>query len=398
MSGTVPGGLARRLLGAMALVLATAGVTTWVVAGVVGPAVFHEHLVRYAAASPETVLHAEEAFRTSSGLALGVGLGAGTVMSLVVGLLLGRRVGRSLRALTSATGLVAGGRYQARVDRPGLGPEFDRLVDGFNEMAARLDASEDLRRRLMSDVAHELRTPVATLTAHLEALEDGVTELTPQTTALLRAQGTRLTRLAEDLAAVTRAESGEIDLSLETVDAAVLLDRAVAAAADRAQAKGVDLRTGGRDDRDDIADDDGLAVPLAVRVDAARMGQVLGNLVDNALRHTPPGGSVTLHVRRAVPDPTAPGAAAPAALPTPTTPTVELHVTDTGEGIEAHHLAHVFERFYRADDARDRDHGGSGIGLAITRALVEAHGGTIAAHSDGPGRGSTFTVTLPEER
>jgi len=359
------GGLGTRLLAALALVLATAGVTAWLVAGAVGPAIFHEHLAgSRVRTAEEAVFHAELAFRTASGLALTIGLAAATVAALAVSLFLTRRIGASLSAMTSAARLVAGGRYQARVPAPGMGAEFDEVADAFNQMAARLDASEELRRRLLSDVAHELRTPVATLNAYLEGLEDGITDLDADTVGLLRAQGARLTRLSEDLSAVTRAESGEIQLSLDRRDPAELLEQAFRAADDRAQALGIDLS---------VETEPGLP---AVLVDADRMAQVLGNLVDNALRHTEPGGHVVLA-----------GQASGSA--------VRLAVTDTGEGIEARHLPHVFERFYRAESARDRTSGGSGIGLAITKALVEAQGGTVAVASAGRGAGSRFEVTLP---
>ena len=367
MTGTPTrrGGLGSRLLAALALVLATAGVTAWLVAGAVGPAIFHEHLAGSGVrTAEEAVFHAELAFRTASGLALTIGLAAATVAALAVSLFLTRRIGASLSAMTSAARLVAGGRYQARVPAPGMGAEFDEVAAAFNQMAARLDASEELRRRLLSDVAHELRTPVATLNAYLEGLEDGITDLDADTVGLLRTQGARLTRLSEDLSAVTRAESGEIQLSLDRRDPAELLEQAFRAADDRAQALGIDLS---------VETEPGLP---AVLVDADRMAQVLGNLVDNALRHTEPGGRVVLA-----------GQASGSA--------VRLAVTDTGEGIEARHLPHVFERFYRAESARDRTSGGSGIGLAITKALVEAHGGTIVATSAGPGAGSRFEITLP---
>jgi len=359
------GGLGTRLLAALALVLVTAGLTAWLVAGAVGPAIFHEHLAGSGVrTAEEAVFHAELAFRTASGLALTIGLAAATVAALAVSLFLTRRIGASLSAMTSAARLVAGGRYQARVPAPGMGAEFDEVADAFNQMAARLDASEELRRRLLSDVAHELRTPVATLNAYLEGLEDGITDLDADTVGLLRAQGARLTRLSEDLSAVTRAESGEIQLSLDRRDPAELLEQAFRAADDRAQALGIDLS---------VETEPGLP---AVLVDADRMAQVLGNLVDNALRHTEPGGRVVLA-----------GQASGSA--------VRLAVTDTGEGIEARHLPHVFERFYRAESARDRTSGGSGIGLAITKALVEAQGGTVAVASAGRGAGSRFEVTLP---
>lgn len=189
-------------------------------------------------------------------------------------------------------------------------------------------------------------------------------ELTPETVALLRAQGARLARLAEDLAAVTKAESGELTLTPVPTDPAELLRLAHLAAQGRATAAGVDLRL-------EVAG----SLP-SVLADPDRMAQVLGNLVENALRHTPPGGRVTLS-----------GACAD--------DEVALAVTDTGEGIAPEHLPNLFERFYRAETARDRLSGGSGIGLAITKALVEAQHGRVRAHSRGRGTGARFVVTLP---
>ena len=209
-----------------------------------------------------------------------------------------------------------------------------------------------------------MRTPVSTLDAYLEGLEDGVTSLDTETAAVLRAQTRRLARLAEDVSAVSRLEEQQTRLRITPVAPEELVGAAVAAFAERYAAKRVELTSV-------LAD----ALP-DVPVDTERIGQALGNLLDNALRHTDPGGTVTITGRRAGRD-------------------VELAITDTGEGIPVEHLPHLFERFYRVDAARDRAHGGSGIGLAIARALVEAHGGRITAVSPGPGKGSTFTIRLP---
>jgi len=360
-------GLASRLLAAIALVVVTAGLTAWLVAGAIGPATFHNHMLQAGAShDPVAVLHAEEAFRSASALSLTVALAAAVLAALAVSLFLTRRIGRSLAALSSAAARVAGGRFDAHVTHPHLGVEFDELADAFNAMSARLHDSEALRQRLLADVAHELRTPVATLTAYLEGLEDGVETLTPATVGVLRAQASRLTLLARDLAAVTQAESGELVLQHVLVTPQEIVAAATLSAADRFAARGVALTT-----RVDPA-----LPPLDV--DRDRLGQVLGNLLDNALRHTPPGGVVAV-------------SAAPAARPG----AVRIVVEDTGEGIEPQHLPHLFERFYRVDTARDRTHGGSGIGLAITKALVEAHGGTITATSAGAGHGARFEILLP---
>ena len=339
-------GLAARLIVALTVVVGVGALTAWLVAGVLGPPIFHDHLVEAGLAGDQAaLLHAEEAYRTASTLSLSIAVAAAIITSLGVSVFLTARIRRSLAALTGAASLVASGRYEARVPTPGMGAEFDELASAFNRMAARLESSERLRRRLLSDIAHELRTPVATLDAYLEGLEDGVTALGPRTIEVLHAQVLRLTRLAEDLAAVTHAESGDLRLRAVRTAPADLIAAALASAAERYSTAGVDLT-------DDVAPD----LPDVV-VDPERIGQVLENLLANALRHTPPGSAVEV-VARTGPD------------------GVLLSVSDRGEGIAAEHLPHVFERFYRADDARDRAHGGSGVGLAITKALVEARGST----------------------
>lgn len=359
-------GLAPRLLLAFAVVLATAGLTAWAVTAAVGPALFREHLQRAGLdRHAMAVMHAEEAFRSATAVASWLALAAAAVAAAVVSVVITRRVDASLGALSTAAGAVSAGRYDVRVPPPGLGTEFDELADSFNGMADRLEAAQRLRDRLLADLAHELRTPVATIAGYLEAVEDGVERWDGTTVAVLREQAARLTRLAEDLAAVTHAEAGDVDLELGPVPPGDLVQAAVRAGRERAAAAGVGLR----------ADVGAGLRPVAV--DRHRTAQVLDNLVANALRHTPRGGSVVVGARPAGPD------------------RVAIAVSDTGTGIAAEHLSLVFERFYRADDARDRASGGSGIGLAISRALTEAQGGAITAESDGPGRGAVFTVTLP---
>ncbi|HZW45700.1 MAG TPA: ATP-binding protein, partial [Dermatophilaceae bacterium] len=240
------------------------------------------------------------------------------------------------------------------------------LVSGFNQMASRLGSVEGTRRRLLADLGHEMRTPVATLEAGLEALEDGVATLDAPTAALLRAQTRRLTRLSDDISTVSQAEKGQVRLDRRPVQPRSVVTAAADAAAEAYQTEGVRLVT-------EIA----TGLP-ELSLDPERMGQVLGNLLDNALRHTPAGGSVTI-----------------SATTSRRSGGVALSVADTGEGIPADHLPHVFERFYRVDTARDRTHGGSGIGLAIAKALVEAHGGHLTVSSLGTGQGSTFRAVLP---
>ena len=353
-----------RLLLAQGLVLVAGALTTWLVASAIGPAIFHDHLTQ--AGVPHTASetrHTEEAFASALLVSLGVALVAAVTAALAVAWYFSRRVQGSLGEVAQAASQIASGNYAARVSPPGLGAEFATLADTYNALAERLGSTENTRRRMLADLAHEMRTPLATVDAHLEAVEDGVRDLDDDTLAVLRGATRRLRRLAEDVSAVSRAEEGNLHLDLHRVDAEGLATTAVAAAAERYANKGVRLETD-------------LWANGLLEVDEVRMGQVLGNLLDNALRHTPTGGTVTLRSRSV-------------------DRWVEYAVVDTGEGIEAQHLPHLFDRFYRVDTARDRLHGGSGIGLAIARALVEAHGGGISAASPGPGRGAMFTVRLP---
>ena len=360
-------GLAGRLLLAQALVLLAGALTAWTIAATVGPHLFHEHLARANLGSTSAQsLHTEEAYQSANAISLSLALLAALVAALGVSVYMTRRIGRSVATIASAASEVAGGHYDVRVPGPGLGPEFDALASGFNQMAERLGSVERTRRRLLADLGHEMRTPLATLEAYLEALEDGVATLDDGTAELLRAQTRRLARLSEDISSVSRTEEGQVRLDLRPTQPGAVVTAAADAVADAYEAKDVHLVT-------EIA----AGLPN-LTLDPERMGQVLGNLLDNALRHTPAGGTVTISATRSR-----------------KTGGVALSISDTGEGIPAEHLPHVFERFYRVDTARDRAHGGSGIGLAIAKALVQAHGGQLTATSPGTGQGSTFRILMP---
>jgi signal transduction histidine kinase len=351
---------------AQTLVLVAGTLTAWLIAANVGPSLFHNHLATAnVGATPAQILHAEAAYRSANALSLSLALLAALVAALGVSVYQTRRIGRSVTTIADAASNVAGGHYDIRVPGPGLGPEFDALASAFNQMADQLGSVERTRRRLLADLGHEMRTPIATLEALLEALEDGVATLDAETTQLLRSQTRRLARLSEDISTVSRAEEGRVQLDLHSVQPELVVAAAVNAAAEAYEAKGVRLIS-------EIA----LGLP-ALSLDPERIGQVLGNLLDNALRHTPAAGTVTVSAAMSG------------------TGEVTLSVADTGDGIPAEHLPHVFERFYRVDTARDRTHGGSGIGLAIAKALVETHGATLSATSPGTGQGSTFLILLP---
>jgi two-component system sensor histidine kinase BaeS len=358
-------GIGVRLLLAQTLVLIAGAATVWIVAAVVGPPLFREHLHRAGVpAMSSEQMHAEEAYTYATAISIGVALGVSALAALVVTWYFSRRVQRSVAEVSSAAAAVADGHYDSRVSPPQLGDDFDSLASAFNQMASRLEAVEATRRRLFGDLAHEIRTPVSVLEAYLEAVEDGVKSLDRETITMLRDQTRRLVRFSEDVAALAQAEESQASIAPTSVAPGTLIETAVSAAETRFAAKGVTL----------TSRFDGDLPPLWA--DQHRLGQVLANLLDNALRHTSPGGRVII----------AAGAYDGA---------LTITVTDDGEGIPAEYLPHVFDRFYRADAARTREQGGAGIGLAIAKALVEAHQGHITASSRGPGTGATFTITLP---
>jgi two-component system, OmpR family, sensor histidine kinase BaeS len=308
-------------------------------------------------------------FRLLSGGGWGPGRPYGPPMVpfplLVVGVLLvAFLAGRAVRRMAAPIGdvmeaadRVAGGDYAARVQARGSG-EVRRLARSFNQMVERLEANEAQRRGLLADVAHELRTPLSVIRGNVEGMLDGLYPADEAHLAPVLEETAVMARLLDDLQTLSTAEAGVLRLHRERVDPAALVQDAVAAFRARADAAGVTLECRAAD-----------GVP-ELDVDPVRIGEVLANLLANAVRHTPRGGSVT-----AVVEP------APAG--------VAFTVADTGRGIDAADLPYVFDRFVKSADS-----GGVGLGLAIARSLVQAHGGSITADSQ-PGRGTTIRFTLP---
>ncbi|MEX5265231.1 HAMP domain-containing sensor histidine kinase [Kocuria sp. CPCC 205231] len=362
------GHLTVRLIVAQILVLLAGLVIVLLTAVLAGPSMFYDELIDAGHAKEATELgfeHLEEALRPVSLIAMGVGAVPALCVAGLLSFYLHRTIGRSLASFTAAARAVAAGHYDVRIPSTGLGPEFDSLAGSFNDMAAKLQAVDTTRRQMLADLGHEMRTPLANLKGHLEGIEDGVIALDERTTAILQAQTTRLERLAGDIRALTGAEEGLLHLQPTAVDMARLAQQAVAAIEPLAVQQNITVTTTG-------------ASTAPVVLDEQRMGQVLSNLLENALRHTPSGGTITVHTDL---DPVS----------------VTVTVTDTGEGIPAEALPHVFQRFYRANTGREAHRGGSGLGLAISKALVEAHRGTLEATSRGPGQGASFRIRLTRD-
>jgi histidine kinase len=291
---------------------------------------------------------------------------AATSIAILLGLYLSRSVTAPVQAMSLASQRIADGRYEERVQVQGE-DELGQLARRFNQMAEKLDQVESMRRRLIGDVSHELRTPLTAIKGSMEGLIDGVLPATQETFQQIHMEADRLNRLVDDLQELSRVEAHAYQLDIRRLDVSAFIQTVTKRLAPQFETSGVALEI-------ELAPD----VPR-VLADEDRVVQVLTNLTGNALQHTPENGNVTIVVRR-------------------TGSEVEISVRDTGTGISPEHLPHIFDRFYRVDKSRSRRAGGgSGIGLTIARALVEAHGGRIWAESAGEGEGSTFTFTLPIE-
>jgi signal transduction histidine kinase len=286
-------------------------------------------------------------------------------VSLIAATLLSRQLIDPLRQLTAAAEAMADGDLTQRVATRSQ-DEVGELAGAFNQMASDLEAAEGQRRQMTADIAHELRNPLSIIRGNLEAMFDGVYPADVEHLAPIYEETLLLQRLVEDLRLLSLAEAGQLRLMRSDVDVEELLRGIAEGAQAVAQDKGIVLQV-------DVPE------PSRIVGDADRLRQVIGNLVSNALRYTPAGGTIAL---RAHPI----GKQSKVGW-------VRIAVSDTGPGIPPEDLPHVFDRFYRGDPARGRTSGGSGLGLAIARALIEAHGGTIEVES-GLGHGTTFTVEL----
>lgn len=285
------------------------------------------------------------------------------VLAIILGLAVARAFIRPLRILTTAIRAMTTGDLHQQVPIQSQ-DELGELARAFNQMSADLARSNQARRQMTADIAHELRNPLLVIIGYLEAMRDEVLQPTQERLATLYDEALHLQHLITDLRTLSLADAGELSLQREAVAPQELLQRAYSAWQTSTQQRQVQLEL------------HASAALAAIQVDPDRMIQVFNNLVSNALRYTPAGGKITLAAHH-------------------DDDSILLSVTDTGKGIAAEHLPLLFDRFYRADPARQEEDGASGLGLAIARSIVEAHGGVLSATSAGLGQGATFTIKLP---
>jgi signal transduction histidine kinase len=291
-----------------------------------------------------------------------IGTAGAVVVAVALGILLGRAVARPVRELTSATRALAEGELGTQVDVRSK-DDLGELARSFNQMSAELAHSTQVRRQRTADIAHDLRTPLSILLGYTQSLSDGQLRGTREMYATMYGQAQHLRRLIDDLRTLSLVDAGELQLDKVQIAPQSLLASIAAAYRGQAEQHEISLRVFATPD-----------VPL-IHVDPDRMAQVLGNLMDNALRYTPPGGQIAL-------------------LAESDTEAVYLSVQDNGAGISPEDLPYVFERFYSGDKARQAQDGTSGLGLAIAQSLVHAHGGSISVESI-VGQGTSFKISIP---
>ncbi|EGW41355.1 HAMP domain protein [Desulfosporosinus sp. OT] len=343
-----------------------------------------------------------KAIGTSIIQAMIIGLIITSLVALFLGLLLTRHFTQPLNHLMEAVRNVGKGNLSSRVDVKGNG-DIATLARDFNRMTEQLARNEEVRRNMVADIAHELRTPLAVILGKLESIQEGVLPSTPETILPIQDETLRLIRLVRDLQQLSLAEAGKLPMSWKAVDLKQILERIIEQFAIEFEERELKIEVIG-DTAEIIGDQD-------------RLTQVFVNLIGNALLHTPPGGSLRVllgRVERPIEDETihegntrfravfrrkgekpeemdraekSQGELRPGEW-------VQVMVVDSGEGIPEEELEHIFDRFYRVDKARERESGGTGLGLAIAKEFIQAHGGSINVKSK-PGVGSCFQIFLP---
>ena len=363
-------GLYWRLLASYLLVILVGCLTLYWAEGIFAGYFFERYMggmmrqMQHMSPMMETmVVDLNTAYRQANELSMLWGLGLSALVASILGLFVTRRIVIPVRRMQRASQRIAAGRYGERLETAAPG-EIGELAGSFNEMAQALESIESHRTEFLANVAHEFRTPLTNLRGFVTGFRDGIFAPDQDTLDACTRQLSRLERLVSDLSLLSKLETGLEELQPLSIGAAELAQQSAAAFRPRFEEKGVTLRV------------QHTAGPVQVNADPQRTAQVLANLLENALRHTPTGGEVRICTS------VAPGQ-------------VHFEVEDTGSGIPPEELPHVFSRFHRVDKARSYNpNGGSGIGLTIAKHYVERQGGRIGVESD-PGRGSRFWFNLP---
>ena len=357
-------GLAGRLLANVGLVILAGASTVLIAAVLLSPPLFQLHLHNAGVVVDAQVLeHVTRAFEQAVLTALAVGILVAAATALGISWLISHRLAAPIQDAATTARALADGQLDARLEDPRMGSELATLAASVNQLARRLETTEATRRQLTADLAHQIRTPIASLEATIEAIAEGVLPVDDQTVETLTSQTARLHRLIADLEVVSRAQERQLLLSTRPIPVAQLVDTAVASSRDRYRTAEVTLtRSVAADTPDPIVDPD-------------RIGEVLTGLLDNALRHTPAGGAVTIRANAGA------NSRHPGAI---------IEISDTGTGFPPEDADKIFRRFHKGPTST-----GSGLGLTISRAIVEAHHGTLTATSDGPDHGAQFTLALP---
>lgn len=368
--------LAFKLFVSYLVVILVGGIVLTLVVEIIIPGAYQRHMVgmqgMMGMMGEQGGMEMFSGFRSGVNEALTVAAIAALFAALIASIVVSRRVVAPVHAITQASLRIADGHFDQRVAVSGNGlahaDELERLAQAFNQMAERLEHTEQMRLQLLGDISHELRTPLTAIKGSMEALVDGVLPAEPATFLQIEQEADRLQRLVNDLQELSRVEAGAYELDRRPLSIDELVRTATRRIERQYQEKNISLKSS-------ILPN----LPL-VQGDADRLLQVLLNLLSNACQYTPEGGDVQVHTERSGEE-------------------VIVSVIDNGMGVPPEHISYLFTRFYRVDKSRSRQAGGgSGIGLTIARHLVEAHGGRIWVESGGDGKGSTFAFALPIQK
>ncbi len=356
--------LITQLLVGQAVLIGIAGATLIGTALIIAPSIFEKHMREAGIDTSAAKMHITEAFAGSFSLALVIAMLTSFIVAGIMAWYLMRRIAEPVENLAMFAESLASGDSTPNVTIGGSTPEIDRLSTALTGMSSELSKIQNDQARMLRDLAHELRTPIATIGALIDGIEDGVVKGDAHSWNTVRDQLQRLNRLSRDVRDVSHSYDQTLSNLKIPVGPNEIGQSAIAAWVARFEKKGVflEFKKSGE-------------IPL-INADPLRIGQVLSNLLENALRHTPKQGKVQLAIESV-------------------TGGVSFAVRDNGEGISANQLPHIFDRLYRGDNARHSGDSGSGLGLTIARSIAESHSGALTAASKGRGRGSTFTLTIP---